>query len=64
VFVCQCMAVTDRTVRAAIAAGARTSVEVADRCRAGSRCGGCWPELERLIAEFEDSRPVVDVSVA
>jgi bacterioferritin-associated ferredoxin len=22
---------------------------VTDRCGAGSRCGGCWPELQRLL---------------
>lgn len=47
--VCSCRAVTDRTVHAAIASGAETIDEVANRCGAGGRCGGCWPELERLI---------------
>jgi len=64
VFVCQCQAVTDRTVRAAVASGARTLAEVAERCRAGSRCGGCWPELERLIAEGEAARSAQTASVA
>jgi bacterioferritin-associated ferredoxin len=48
-FVCSCRAVTDRTVDAAIASGAHTIPEVIDRCGAGSRCGGCWPELQRLL---------------
>lgn len=49
--VCSCRAVTDRTVLAAIAAGATTVDAVTDRCAAASECGGCWPELERLIGE-------------
>jgi len=52
-FVCSCRAVTDRTVDAAIASGAATIPEVIDRCGAGSRCGGCWPELERLLELHE-----------
>jgi bacterioferritin-associated ferredoxin len=56
-FVCSCQAVTDRTVRAAIASGATTIEQVADRCAAGSRCGGCWPELQRLLDEH-DARQV------
>jgi len=51
VVVCSCRAVSDRAVRAAIAAGATTVEDLAARCAAGSRCGGCWPELERVIAE-------------
>jgi len=49
VIVCSCRGVTDRTVGAAVASGATSPTEVASRCGAGSRCGGCWPELERLI---------------
>jgi len=48
-FVCSCRAVTDRTVDAAIASGASSIEEIATRCGAGGRCGGCWPELERLL---------------
>jgi bacterioferritin-associated ferredoxin len=54
-FVCSCRAVTDRTVRAAIASGADRIPEIADRCGAGSRCGGCWPELERLLHEHDEA---------
>ncbi len=51
--VCSCRTVTDRTVGAAIASGARGVEDLAERCGAGSRCGGCWPELERLIHEHD-----------
>jgi bacterioferritin-associated ferredoxin len=52
-FVCSCHAVTDRTVDAAIASGATSIDEVASRCSAGSRCGGCWPELQRLLDDHD-----------
>ena len=50
-YVCACRAVTDRTIAAAIAAGARSVDDIARRCGAGSACGGCWPELQRLLDE-------------
>jgi bacterioferritin-associated ferredoxin len=53
VIVCSCRAVTDRTVDAAIASGAHCIEDLAVRCADGSGCGGCWPELERLIHEHQ-----------
>ena len=50
-FVCSCTGVTDRTVRACVIAGASTVDEVAERCGAGRRCGGCRPVVEELLAE-------------
>ena len=47
--VCSCRAVSDRTVEATIASGAHGIADIAARCGAGGRCGGCWPELERLL---------------
>jgi bacterioferritin-associated ferredoxin len=41
--------VSDRTVGAALASGASCVEDLAVRCGAGGRCGGCRPELERLI---------------
>ena len=49
--VCSCLSVNDSTVHAAIASGADSLEEIEMRCRAGGRCGGCWPELERLLAK-------------
>ena len=63
-FVCSCRAVTDRTVDAAIASGASCVEEVAQRCGAGSRCGGCWPELERILQEHAAAVSTVAVAVA
>ena len=63
-FVCSCRAVTDRTVHAAIASGATSVEEVAERCGAGSKCGGCWPELERILDEHAHTVRLVTVAVA
>ena len=51
-FVCHCRAVTDRAIRRAIEAGASDPRELARHCGAGSRCGGCWPALEAMLAEY------------
>ena len=48
-WVCHCKGVTDGQIRSAIDAGARTPVEIGSRCRAGTGCGGCVPELCRLL---------------
>jgi bacterioferritin-associated ferredoxin len=52
-YVCSCRGVTDRTIATAIVAGARSVPELTAMCRAGGRCGGCVPELARLLAESE-----------
>ncbi|MDP9386609.1 MAG: (2Fe-2S)-binding protein [Actinomycetota bacterium] len=51
-FVCHCRAVTDGVIRGAIEAGAADAGTLARQCGAGSRCGGCWPALEALLAEY------------
>jgi bacterioferritin-associated ferredoxin len=51
VYVCHCRAVTDRVIRAQIEAGACHEQELAERCGAGSGCGGCRPNLRRLLDE-------------
>ena len=53
-YLCSCKAVTDRTIGAAVAAGARTIEDLARLCGAGSRCGGCWPALDELLREHRD----------
>lgn len=50
--VCHCRAVNDATIRAEIEQGALTPDEVADRCGAGSRCGGCRPVIDELVDEL------------
>ena len=48
-WVCHCKGVTDGQIRSAISAGARTAVDIAAHCRAGTGCGGCLPEVCRLL---------------
>lgn len=50
-WICLCKGVNDRQVRAAIKAGARTPEEISERCRAATGCGGCLPEVCRLLAD-------------
>ena len=63
-YVCSCEAVTDRTVNAAIAAGARTPADLAGLCSAGSRCGGCWPTLVEMIERVSERDTAVAHSAA
>ena len=48
-WVCHCKGVTDGQIRTAIDAGARTPLEIGTYCRAGTGCGGCLPEVCRLL---------------
>jgi bacterioferritin-associated ferredoxin len=47
--VCSCTRVSAEVIRSVIADGASTPDEIAARCRAGSRCGGCQPFLRDLL---------------
>lgn len=49
-YVCLCRGVNSETVMQVVAAGARTSQEVADACGAGSVCGRCRSTVRRIIA--------------
>jgi bacterioferritin-associated ferredoxin len=55
-WVCHCKGVTDSEIRSAIKAGARTVVEIASFCRAGTGCGGCLPEVCRLLDDHLTSQ--------
>ena len=48
-WVCHCKGVTDGQIRSAIDAGAHTLLEIGSTCRAGTGCGGCVPEVCRLL---------------
>jgi bacterioferritin-associated ferredoxin len=52
VMVCHCEAVNDVAIRTEIAAGAMDADDLAARCGAGARCGGCRTVVERLLAQF------------
>jgi bacterioferritin-associated ferredoxin len=47
-----CKGVTERQIRAAIAAGAHSPCAIAARCRAGTGCGGCLAEVCRLLEDY------------
>jgi len=54
--ICHCRAVNDRQVHAAIAAGATDRDTLSAHCNgASSRCGGCWPTLEALLAQGREA---------
>jgi bacterioferritin-associated ferredoxin len=55
-WVCLCKGVTDGQIRSAISAGARTPVEIGAHCRAGTGCGGCLPEVCRLLDDHLTSQ--------
>ena len=49
--ICHCEAVKERAIVDAVCRGASSLCEVAERCGAGSRCGGCWGSIEQLIEQ-------------
>jgi bacterioferritin-associated ferredoxin len=58
--ICHCKAVNDVAIRNAVLAGAREPEHLAERCGAGTRCGGCMPALQALLDEL-DRGSLVDV---
>jgi bacterioferritin-associated ferredoxin len=60
VIVCHCHGVSDRRIRREARRGATCPEELAQRCGAGSDCGGCRPLLEDLLLEVRvaDGTPV------
>lgn len=52
--VCSCRAVSDTTLRTAIAEGASTLEDIAERCGgAGSCCGACRPAIAAMLHPAE-----------
>ncbi|HSP03691.1 MAG TPA: (2Fe-2S)-binding protein [Acidimicrobiales bacterium] len=49
--VCHCHAVRAEEIRTEVRLGAETVEVVGARCGAGTRCGGCIPALEAVIAD-------------
>lgn len=50
-YICLCEGVNEETVRRVIADGARDPDTVSRCSGAGTGCGGCYPELCRLLEE-------------
>lgn len=52
--VCHCRGITDRDVRCAIREGARDIRAVTRACGASLECGGCRPQVRKILrAELE-----------
>ena len=49
--VCSCHVVRDDEIRSEVRLGATTPEQIAERCRAGTRCGGCRHAVECLLVD-------------
>ncbi|MCV7322136.1 (2Fe-2S)-binding protein [Mycolicibacterium confluentis] len=58
-YVCLCVGVTSHTVADAVADGACTTNDVAQKCGAGADCGRCRRSIRAII---ESADPSVDSS--
>jgi assimilatory nitrate reductase catalytic subunit len=47
--VCHCFRVSDREIRNCVREGACNVGEVGQVCDAGMACGGCRPEIARIV---------------
>jgi assimilatory nitrate reductase catalytic subunit len=57
--VCACFGVGRNTICDRLASGAaRSHLDIGAQLKAGTNCGSCIPELKRLVAEVDQSRPV------
>lgn len=54
--VCTCMGVTVGAVKDAVENGADTLTEIQDATGAGTVCGACLEEIERLTDQFTKAR--------
>lgn len=63
VIVCSCRKVSDATIHNAIAAGAASIADVGRACSAGTRCGGCWSTIQRMIDEHHATASATSTSL-
>lgn len=54
--VCYCQNVTNGMVKEAVDAGANTLEEVQEKTGAGTVCGGCVENVQRLVEQFVRER--------
>lgn len=54
--VCNCFNVTNGMIKDAVDAGANTLEEVQDATNAGTACGACLEDVQRLVDEFITER--------
>ena len=48
--VCHCLAINDAAIRELLEAGALSAEEIGARCGAGTECGACIEQVQRLVA--------------
>lgn len=56
-YVCVCAKVRESELWAAIAAGARDTDDIADRCGAGTGCGCCLSRVTAMLGEPARANP-------
>lgn len=49
--ICMCKAITERRLRAAVQRADDEPVDVQRRCGAGTSCGACRAEVERIVLQ-------------
>lgn len=54
--VCDCMGVTNGMIKDAVDAGASTLEEVQEATEAGTVCGVCLEDVQRLVDQFVHER--------
>lgn len=54
--VCTCYGITNGMIKEAVYAGASTLEEVQEKTEAGTACGACLEDVERLIKFFVEER--------
>ncbi|HEY0227816.1 MAG TPA: (2Fe-2S)-binding protein [Mycobacterium sp.] len=55
-FVCLCNGVTSHTVAEVVAAGAKTTNDVAQACGAGAECGRCRRTVQAILRPASPGR--------
>jgi bacterioferritin-associated ferredoxin len=53
-YVCVCLAVSEREVEAAIDGGAHSVADVTRACRAGGDCGACRGHIAEMIEDRQE----------
>lgn len=61
--ICHCHRISDRTILACAADGARTVAQVGRLCGAGTGCGGCAGAIRDVLASARRVLPVVSAPV-
>lgn len=54
--VCSCLGITTGMIKEAVDAGADTPEEVQEATGAGTACGACMEDVERLVEQFAKER--------